>query len=86
MQRSTFLQPPPPELADDLAVGYRKQGGQFKPVPYLFLNIAPAASMSVTATDIAHLSEASTRNTFQSNRPCLAKKKCGNYSNIPNCT
>ncbi|NJN59605.1 MAG: beta-lactamase family protein [Leptolyngbyaceae cyanobacterium SL_5_9] len=54
MQRSTFLQPPPPELADDLAVGYQKQGGQFKPVPYLYLNIAPAASMSATATDMAH--------------------------------
>jgi CubicO group peptidase (beta-lactamase class C family) len=54
MQRSTFLQPPPPELADDLAVGYQKQGGTFKPVPYLYLNIAPAASMSATATDMAH--------------------------------
>lgn len=54
MQRSTFLQPPPPELADDLAVGYQKQGGEFKPVPYLYLNIAPGASLSATATDMAH--------------------------------
>ena len=54
MQRSSFLQPPPPELADDLAVGYRVSGGKAKPVPYLYLNIAPAAALSTTATDMAH--------------------------------
>lgn len=54
MQRSTFLQPPPPELANDLAVGYQKQGGEFKPVPYLYLNIYPAAGFQSTAIDMAH--------------------------------
>ncbi len=54
MGRSTFLQPPPPPLADDLAVGYQYQNGKFKAVPYLYLNIAPAASMSTTATDMAN--------------------------------
>ncbi|MBE9212271.1 serine hydrolase [Plectonema cf. radiosum LEGE 06105] len=54
MNRSTFLQPPPPELADDLAVGYQYQSGQLKPVPYLYLNIAPSAAMSATATDMAN--------------------------------
>jgi hypothetical protein len=54
MRRSTFLQPPPPALADDLAVGYQYQSGNFKPVPYLYLNIAPAAAMQATATDMAH--------------------------------
>ncbi|WP_035140717.1 serine hydrolase domain-containing protein [Fischerella sp. PCC 9605] len=54
MNRSTFLQPPPPALANDLAVGYQYQNGSFKPVPYLYLNIAPAAAMSTTATDMAH--------------------------------
>ncbi|WP_242055564.1 serine hydrolase domain-containing protein [Nostoc flagelliforme] len=54
MGRSTFLQPPPQPLADDLAVGYQYQNGQFKAVPYLYLNIAPAASMSTTATDMAN--------------------------------
>jgi CubicO group peptidase (beta-lactamase class C family) len=53
MRRSTFLQPPPPELADDLAVGYQYRNGEFKPVPFLYLNIAPAASMSATATEMA---------------------------------
>jgi CubicO group peptidase (beta-lactamase class C family) len=54
MRRSTFLQPPPPPLANDLAVGYQYQSGKFKPVPYLYLNIAPSASMQATATDMAH--------------------------------
>jgi len=45
-------------LADDLAVGYQYRSGNFKPVPYLYLNIAPAA-LNTTAADmhfmIAHL-------------------------------
>lgn len=54
MSHSTFLQPPPPPLADDLAVGYQYQSGNFKSVPYLYLNIAPAAALSTTATDMAN--------------------------------
>lgn len=54
MSRSTFLQPLPPGLADDLAVGYQYRSGQFESVPFLYLNIAPAASLSATATDMAH--------------------------------
>jgi len=54
MRRSTFLQPPPPPLTNNLAVGYQYQNGNFKPVPYLYLNIAPAAAMSTTATDMAN--------------------------------
>jgi len=50
MRRSTFLQPPSPPLADDLAVGYQYRSGNFKPVPYLYLNIAPAAA-NTTAAD-----------------------------------
>ncbi|MES1026431.1 serine hydrolase [Gloeocapsa sp. BRSZ] len=53
MRRSTFLQPPPSSLADDLAVGYQYQSGKFEPVPYLYLNIAPGAAMQATATDMA---------------------------------
>ncbi len=54
MRHSTFLQPPPPALASDLAVGYQYQNGSFKAVPYLYLNIAPAAALSTTATDMTH--------------------------------
>jgi len=54
MRRSTFLQPPSPPLADDLAVGYQYRSGNFKPVPYLY-NIAPAAALNTTAADMAHL-------------------------------
>ncbi|MGV2826472.1 serine hydrolase domain-containing protein [Myxosarcina sp. GI1(2024)] len=54
MNRSSFLQPPPPELENDLATGYQIQNSQPQPVPYLYLNIAPAAALSTTATDMAH--------------------------------
>lgn len=52
MERSSFAQPPP-HLAD-LATGYQKQGDRFQAVPYLYLNIGPAAALSTTATDMAH--------------------------------
>jgi len=54
MSRSSFLQPLPSPLKDDLAQGYRYQNGSFKPVPFLYFNIAPAAALSATATDMAH--------------------------------
>lgn len=54
MRHSTFLQPPPTALADNLAVGYQYKKGKFQPVPFLYLNIAPAAAMSTTATDMAN--------------------------------
>lgn len=54
MRRSTFLQPLPHPLAKDLAVGYQYQSNAFQPVPFLYLNIAPAAAMSTTATDMAN--------------------------------
>lgn len=52
MNRSSFAQPSPHQ--EDLATGYQKQGGNFQPVPYLYLNIGPAAALSSTATDMAH--------------------------------
>jgi CubicO group peptidase (beta-lactamase class C family) len=56
MTRTTFLQPPPPPLLEDLATGYQYRKGQneFESVPFLYLNIVPAAAMSATATDMAH--------------------------------
>ena len=54
MQRSTFAQPPAAALRPHLATGYQKRKGQFEPVPYLYLNIYPAASLQATATDMAH--------------------------------
>jgi CubicO group peptidase (beta-lactamase class C family) len=62
MRRSSFLQPPPLPLADDLAVGYQYRSGNFQPVPFLYLNIAPAASLSATATDMAHFMVAHLQN------------------------
>lgn len=54
MSNSTFAQPPVSELPDNFATGYQIQNGKAKPVPYLYLNIAPAAALMTTATDMAH--------------------------------
>jgi len=54
MDRSSFRQPPPEDLLNNLATGYQIKSGEFEPVPYLYLNIAPAASLQTTATDMAH--------------------------------
>lgn len=58
MRRTSFQQPPPPELADNLATGYQYRKGKYQAVPYLYLNIAPAAAISTTATDMTHFMNA----------------------------
>lgn len=58
MNRTSFQQPPPKELADNLATGYQYRKGKYQAVPYLYLNIAPAAAISTTATDMTHFMNA----------------------------
>lgn len=53
MERSTFRQPIPTNLQADLTPGYRYQDQRFNPYPFLYFNIAPAAALSTTATDIS---------------------------------
>jgi CubicO group peptidase (beta-lactamase class C family) len=62
MQRSTFRQPLPAELADDLAGGYGFHNGLYVRGGFEFVVPYPAGSMSATATDmaafmIAHMQE-----------------------------
>lgn len=73
MRRSTFLQPPPPPLASDLAVGYQYRNGTLKSVPFLYLNIAPAAALSATATDMANFMIAHLQNGRYENS-CILKE------------
>lgn len=58
MGRTTFQQSPPKELADNLATGYQYRKGKYQAVPYLYLNIAPAAAISTTAKDMTHFMNA----------------------------
>ena len=54
MQQSTFRQPLPSHLAGDMSVGYTYEKGIYKPHGFEYINgLAPAGSMSTTATDIA---------------------------------
>ena len=55
MTRSTARVPPPPELAPDLAAGYRFdfRDGELRPQPLGYRNLSPAGSISATGADIA---------------------------------
>jgi CubicO group peptidase (beta-lactamase class C family) len=51
MQRSSFLLPS--HLVPDLAVGYEYGNGTYQPLPFDYLNVAPAGALVTTATDLA---------------------------------
>jgi CubicO group peptidase (beta-lactamase class C family) len=54
MQKSTFRQPLPADLAEDMSVGYTYQKGMYKPQGFEYINgLAPAGSLSTTAADIS---------------------------------
>lgn len=54
MLNSTFVQPLPSHLAENMSVGYEYKNGQFEAKDFEILrSLAPAGSMSCTATDIA---------------------------------
>jgi len=54
MQHSTFHQPLPSHLEVDMSVGYTYEKGMYMPHEFEYINgIAPAGSMSTTATDMA---------------------------------
>ena len=54
MDRSTFREPLPERLAEDMATGYRWKGGLFEPGFFeLISNFGPAGALSTTATDMA---------------------------------
>lgn len=54
MHHTTTRQPLPPELAENLALGYTYANGGYEAERFEFYQTAPAGSMSATATDMAH--------------------------------
>ena len=70
MQQSTFRQPLPSHLADDMSVGYTYEKGIYKPNEFEHINgLAPAGSMSTTAIDIAKFMIAHLQNgKYEENR------------------
>ncbi|AFZ71896.1 serine hydrolase domain-containing protein [Natronobacterium gregoryi] len=58
MDRSTFAQPLPDDLAVDAATGYSSLTGTPMEAPSLALELAPAGSLSATVTDVARLARA----------------------------
>ena len=53
MNRSTFLQPLPSDLAKDMAVGYTYSGGSYIPETFEYVQLYPAGAASSTALDMA---------------------------------
>jgi len=54
MQESTFRQPLPSQLVDNMSVGYTYEKGIYKAQGFEYINgLAPAGSMSTTAADMA---------------------------------
>lgn len=53
MKQTTFRQPLPARLQPDLSAGYRYSEGVFQPEAFEYIPLAPAGSVSTTATDIA---------------------------------
>jgi CubicO group peptidase (beta-lactamase class C family) len=62
MRRSSFFQPLPPQLAPDLAVGYRYTNGTYQRRPFAFNNNVPGSAFMATATDMAHFAIAQLQN------------------------
>ena len=62
MRSSTFRQPVPASLSADLSQGYTYANGVYRPDPFEAVQVAPAGSMSATATDIANFMLAQLQN------------------------
>lgn len=62
MRHSSFLQPLPPQLAPDLAVGYKYENGSYQRRLFAFNNSVPAAAFMATATDMAQFAIAHLQN------------------------
>ena len=53
MTHSTVQQPPPPQLAESLARGYRWTGGRHEPLDYRYTNTGPSGALATTAADMS---------------------------------
>lgn len=71
MRRSSFFQPLPPQLAANLAGGYKYKNGTYQRRPFVFSNTIPGNAMMATATDIAHFAIAHLQNGRYGNAQIL---------------
>ena len=71
MRRSSFFQPLPPQLAFDLAGGYKYKNGTYQRRPFVFSNTIPGNALMATATDIAHFAIAHLQNGRYGNSQIL---------------
>lgn len=55
MDRSTLVQPVPPELRSDVTPGFIYDDGRYRPHPNMFWHVPAAGGMSSTAENMSHL-------------------------------
>ena len=54
MEHSSFQPPLPPQLMNNLAVGYRYEKGTYRQRPLAYINSTPAGALMATASDMAY--------------------------------
>lgn len=92
MMNSTFVQPLPAHLAENMSVGYEYKNGQYEAKGFeLFGSMAPAGSMSCTAVDmanfmIAHLDMGAYREKRILNEETVKKMHTQLFANDPKTT
>jgi CubicO group peptidase (beta-lactamase class C family) len=72
MEHSSFYLPD--HLTSALAVGYSYNDERYQPLPYAYINIAPAGSMNSTAADMAHFMIAHLQNGLYGDNRILHEK------------
>ena len=75
MNHSTFRQPLPEHLADDMSIGYKYEHGVLKPDEFELLNgMAPAGALSTTGEDISKFMIAHLQNGQYKDKKILNKE------------
>lgn len=89
MQHSSFLQPLPPQLRTDLAVGYDSRNGTYIRTPFTCGKSVPTIGLSTTGTDMAHFMIAHLQGGRYGNTRILQENTVGemhrqHFTNFPN--
>jgi CubicO group peptidase (beta-lactamase class C family) len=78
MRNSTLDQPLPDRFENNLALANYKYGKDYRTIPFLYFNAAPAGALSATATDMAHFMIAHLQNGRYGGRRILTEDTAQN--------
>lgn len=88
MENTTFRQPVPDPLSANLAKGYSYTDGEFHKEPFVYVPMAPVASASTSATDmakfmLAHLNQGQLKNSRILNTETARQMHSALFRNAP---